>query len=499
MVTASILKKIDKDELMIDLAQKVYSKVITHFTFAWTIFVLFLIGKKKWKSPVGNLLISFIITKIIGLIIDNSGKLVPKKYPDYDYDYASNEEYIWSYALCRVVYYTCEIIGDWYLLIRTKALVKSNKKIKWVYVTCIIYNIAKLSKNYINYSYTPYKDNFDPERDEFDYFLRKVEHKRNKWICDLIQHILGTIYEITVIITLKRNVFVNYDGVTNTKTKGNFFIEKFKKLSIYRIYFTIILSLFCSPLIFLFCLKLLYAINNINYLPDKEKKNFYKNYCSDSEIESIRVAITNVSYALIYIDQVLLRHYSKESKVTVVNSSSNGVNNDSSTYNYSNENNDINNYSKNSGSVITHYSDNNKKVYNFSKIYHEINDQYENQNPINYKNNDDTNFISKSINTNNMGKTFKYDKIKVNDFNIENKYYKEKINYYDLTNNNNNKIIIDVYSNKNNNDNNNNNNYNYNYNYNKYNYNNSEYKNYYNSLKTSKHNYNNNYNDYNNY
>ncbi|ORX83168.1 hypothetical protein BCR32DRAFT_267140 [Anaeromyces robustus] len=361
MSNIDILKRFDSPELRLDRAQKVITKIIDHYTFAWTFIVLLLIGRKKWRSPTGYLIILHIIARDVGLLIENIGKLTPAKYPGYDYP--SNNEYRWGHALSRVAYYTCEVIGDWYLLIRTKALVKSNKKIKWVYVTCILYNIAKLSKIYFNYKYVPYKDDFDPKRDEFDYFLGKVEYKRNKWICDFFQHIACTIYDIVVIITLKKNVFVNYDNITH----GNFFIAKFKRLSIYRIYFTVFLSLFCSPLIFLFCIKLIYALNNINSLKDDDKTAFYKANCGDTEIENIRVNIINVNYILIYIDQILLRHYSKENKVTV---------------------------------------------------YHEINNQYENQNLINYKNINDINFNDKSMNINNNESSNDYDNYnKLNKFN----------------------------------------------------------------------------------
>ncbi|ORX64111.1 hypothetical protein BCR32DRAFT_287325 [Anaeromyces robustus] len=413
MSSPSILKKFDAIETRLDRIQKIFTKIPEHYTFAWTFIVLLLIGRKRWKSPIGYLIILHILARDIGLLIENIGKVTPYQYPGYDYP--SNGEYLWGHALSRVAYYICEVIGDWYLLIRTKALVKSNKKIKWVYLTCIIYNIAKLSKIYFNYKYIPFKDNFNPERDDFDYFLRKVEYKRNKWICDFFQHIANTIYDITVIITLKRNVFVNYNNVIthNGKTKGNFFIEKFRRLSIYRIYFTVILSLFCSPLIFLFCIKLIYALNNIDSLKNDEKVSFYKANCSDTEIENIRVNIINVNYILIYIDQILLRHYSKENKITVMHGNTNGyANNNTNDYNNNNNNNNNNNssnsknnhssinyynnedsvisFNNNDNSVIS-YNSNNKKMYSFCKVYHEVNKQFEDiesQNLLNYKDKD---------------------------------------------------------------------------------------------------------------
>ncbi|ORX86332.1 hypothetical protein BCR32DRAFT_241045 [Anaeromyces robustus] len=452
--SVDILKSFDATESRLDRAQKIYTKIPEHYTFAWTFIVLLLIGRKRWKNPVTHLIILHIIVRDIGLLIENIGKLIPYQYPGYDYP--SNGEYMWGHALSRIAYYICEIIGDWYLLLRTKALVKSREKIKWVYITCLMYNIAKLSKIYFNYLYIPYKNDFNPERDDFDYFLRKVEYKKNKWICDFFQHIACTIYDITVFITLKKNVFVNNKNITHRQIKGDIFIEKFRRLSIYRIYFSIILSLFCSPLIFLFCIKLIYALNNIDSLKNEEKIAFYKANCNDTEIENIRVTIINVNYALInqFEDQMLLNY--KDS-----NNDNNSIKNKSRNRSYSE--NSIITYDNNHGKVKKYNSANryNKEKNKYYDIMNNNNilsvDYYKIDN--NNNNNDNISIKNKSLNRSYSENSFiKYDNNhgKVNKYNSANRYNKEKNKYYDIMNNNNN-MSVDYYKIDNNNNDSNNN------------------------------------------
>jgi len=424
-----------------DTYQSLFTAAIDHYCCAWTFLVFILIGK-KWKNTIIYIIIIHYALRYIGKVVETLSEFRENKYPGYNYEYRSNEAYIWGHATSRVILYISEVIGDWYLLVRTKAIVKSNKKIRWVFVTCIIYNIARLSKIYFNFTYIPFKENFDPKADELDFFLRKVEYKKNKWICDLILHTTSIVYDLAVIITLKRNVFIKYENVTHGKTKGNFFIAKFQRLSVYRIYWTVILSICFSPLIFMFCITLLYGLNYINTLKDSDKIQFYKNYCNDRDIENIRINIMNVSYILIYVDQIMLRYYARQNKITIMQASSNSII----------RNNSTNHLSGNYGN----------RLYNFSKVYHETNKQFEDidsQKLINYKNNDNVNvnYNNKSFDLNNNSEsTIKYD----NSANKNN----SRINYYDI--NNNNKV---------NNDNNGTMNY-----YN--NINNPQWKKYYNSL-----------------
>ncbi|ORX79286.1 hypothetical protein BCR32DRAFT_281522 [Anaeromyces robustus] len=456
MVSASILKNHGIKSNW-DKYQNLYTDIINHYCFAWTCFILVLVGK-KWRNPVMYIIILHFLTRFIGYIIEDLGKLRTYQYPGYDYP--SNEGYLWGHALSRVAFYICGIVGDWYLLLRTKALVKSNKKIIWVYLTCIIFNMTKIVKMYFNFIYVPYKDNFNPdsESDKFDYFLRKIKYKKNKWLCDFFLHTASIIYDITVIITLKRNVFINYENLnySNKNSKEISFIKKFKRLSIYRIYFTMFLSICCSPIVFLFCLNLLYALNNIDNLKNEEKILFYQTYCSDTEIEAFRVSINHVAYILIYIDTILLRYYANENSITVISQKSNEYINknishyfNSSNTNSSNNNNytSINDFSSNNNSDNNsieqfnynngnnnsnnkHNRNNSNSSSNNNSIKHYRNNSNgSNNNSIkHYRNNSNSNSIRYYYSDNESIKLFNNNKQKIYNFS---KIYHEFNNQYE--------------------------------------------------------------------
>ncbi|ORX77961.1 hypothetical protein BCR32DRAFT_295298 [Anaeromyces robustus] len=284
-------------------------------SFAWILLILVIEGN-KWKNnkTIYIMFIIFISCYVSKFIEITSIILFPKQYKEYGYEYSSNEGYKWSHAISRVIIYTGSIVGDWYLLIRTKTFVKSNRKIIWVFIACIFYNMTTLMKIYINFKYVPFKDNFDPVNDKLDYYTRKLEYKKIKWFCDLTIQLASICYDITVLITLKRNIFnnFNYDNVINGKSKGSLLIVKFQLLSEYRIYLTVMFSLFASPLIFLFCLKLLMAEFNEDLNNNPENKiEYIKVYCNDNDIENIRKAFMNLSYILIFIDQIMLKYLAR--------------------------------------------------------------------------------------------------------------------------------------------------------------------------------------------
>ncbi|ORX80365.1 hypothetical protein BCR32DRAFT_22745 [Anaeromyces robustus] len=447
--------------LKCDLNQKFFTLTFDNYAFLFPFFILFLVGK-KWKNTIIYMIIVNYILRYIGDVIGNISQLMTPKYPTYEYP--SNEGYKWGHALSRLILYTGDIIADWYLLIRTKAIVKSNKKIRWLYITCIIFNISKIAKIYFNFKYVPFKDNFNPElkEDVLDFYLRKVEYKKNKWICDLIGQITSVIYEIAVIIVLKKNVFINYDHITNNATKENFFIVKFKRLSVYRIYCTVFLSILCSPLIFVFCIKLIIGLNQVNYLPDDEKISYYKKNCNDKNIENVRLAIMNFTYCLMYLDQILLRQYSKQGQV-VVFQSNNSVNS-----NFRNNNSNINNDKgiNHSVSITTNNLKNSSFINDnrISKLYinktHNNYEDIEGQNLISYKNDDICNNKSLSERYETNITTYNNNYKNLNNINFNNKVdylnsptnltiastsssptsanSKTRMNYYDINNNSNN-------------------------------------------------------------
>ncbi|ORX86593.1 hypothetical protein BCR32DRAFT_264865 [Anaeromyces robustus] len=423
MVSVEILKKF-KPEPKWDIYQMMLKQPIEIYCCAWTFLLLVLVGK-KWRNNIIYLFLVHWALLSTGYAIDKIKYLYPKQYKG-EYDYESNDAYFYGHFISRIFVYFGNIVGDWYLLFRTKALVKSNKKLVWVYITLIIYNITRLLKDYFNYTYRPFPENFDPDKDELTYHLAKIEYKKNIWISDLLLHTACVIYDFSVIMALKRNVFVKYENVTTGKTKGNFFLVKFQRLSVYRLYFTTGFTICCFPLILLFCVQLFISYHNIDKIEDlKGKVDYFKKNCDDKSIENVRICIVNLYFILMYIDQILLRHYAKENQVTVMPYSSNAS--------YSNNRSFINNNSVNNNSSIN--VNNNTGKFSFSKVYHDhinTNEDIEGQNLINYNyKSNDYNYnksLNKSVNNNEKGMNYR---------NIDNNY-ENKIKYYDVMNKSNN-------------------------------------------------------------
>ncbi|OUM70539.1 hypothetical protein PIROE2DRAFT_1424 [Piromyces sp. E2] len=115
-----------------------YQKVILSYFqspfFLWVVFIVFM-NKKNWKRPIMMLL-------IIHWLFRSTGDLL-NKVMDISPGFSVTKMYIGT-AFANVFWSLGEIIGDWYPLLRTKAIVNNKKKIKIVFITCGIYNITKI-------------------------------------------------------------------------------------------------------------------------------------------------------------------------------------------------------------------------------------------------------------------------------------------------------------------------------------------------------------------
>ncbi|ORX77959.1 hypothetical protein BCR32DRAFT_282728 [Anaeromyces robustus] len=389
-----------------DNYNKIFSTGINSIYFLWTILVFIIISGNKSKNLVLYLIVFVFTFNYIGLLINaNASIIFPKQYKEYGYEYSSNESYLWGHFLSRLFFYIGNIIGDWYLLIRTRSFVKSNRRIIWVFITCILYNMATLIKIYINFKYTPFKNNFDPVNDKLDYYTRKLEYKKNKWICDLFVQLASLCYDVAVLITLKRKVFINfnYDNIIKGKTKGNILILKFQRLSEYRIYLTILFSLFASPLILLFCFKLLRGLNLSNDINPKDKIKYIKDYCNDNEIEDIRRAFMNLTYILIFVDQIMLKYITTKNNNQPTDSRNYIIN----TYSNNDDDREINNNNNSSSRYKKYYNNKNyEDIENQSLISDNINNyiNFNNNNKLMNEINNNKNYNNKiSINFDNNG------------------------------------------------------------------------------------------------
>jgi len=201
-----------------------------------------------------------------------------------------------------ILWYVGEMAVDWYPLLRTKAVVKDERSIKYVYLACGIFNFTKILLILYHFTLSPkeiYNENgvYDDNRIKNFYYYY--------WMIQLSIIYSSFIYELTVFMVLKKNIF-------NKLKTENGFLKKFRSISEYRIFFTAAISVTLLPAIsvsvILHCM--FYA------------KNIYQNI--DTTFEDIRKIIANVEYYMIYIDQILLL-YAKE-KTSLDNPSSPNTN-----------------------------------------------------------------------------------------------------------------------------------------------------------------------------
>jgi len=254
------------------------------FTNSFTIwFVLILLLHRNWKRTMGYLIIAFYVCNVI---------------------YESSQQITFTFSnvlpppqsfggkliniFYNIFYITYNLIGDWYPALRTKAIVKNKKSVRIVYATCILFNIAKI----ISFFYL-----FGNFRVNFDYYFIVV--------------IASLIYDVSVLFVMRKNIF-NSSNMRNSKMLQNNFLEKFKRTSEYRIYFSMIVSLMLLPIfvlyyIFRYVCKLDVDDNERGIAP------FIQMYIQFS---------LSFNYYIMFMDQILLKFYVKKTEPTYKVSSS---------------------------------------------------------------------------------------------------------------------------------------------------------------------------------
>ncbi|OUM57833.1 hypothetical protein PIROE2DRAFT_17064 [Piromyces sp. E2] len=149
--------------------------------------------------------------------------IVLKEVNEYPYSWMG-----WYIGICfsNSIFFTREIVGDWYLVLRTKSLIK-NKSIPLVYITCIIYNISKLVA-IIFYSMNlpePYSILSD---NSYTNQLREIA--KNFTTIILIIQIASIIYDLANIYYLRKN-FIDKYKKNQDKKKNGFIQNTFGKCS----------------------------------------------------------------------------------------------------------------------------------------------------------------------------------------------------------------------------------------------------------------------------
>jgi len=282
----------------IDGWQKIFNAFIMSSYFPWVCLILIINGR-NWKKPVILILIGNWFFRGIGDILMASMDVRPHE-PDTYWPFSRINWYV-GYTFAHVFWFLGEIIGDWYPLMRTKIVTNNKKKMIWVYITCIFYNFTKVLAMFCGFINFPINLKVTDEKavttDDIN------EYNIAWWSIIALMHFASCLYDLSIIITLNSSLPKSITKIDNYRKIG--FLEKFKKISEFRIIFSMLASLIFLPFVTTFVIFLILDFRSEN------SKYIQK---SDAEIEQLRIAVLNFNYALMYMDQILLRYYMGRSK-----------------------------------------------------------------------------------------------------------------------------------------------------------------------------------------
>jgi len=260
--------------------------------FYWTL-LLFIMYKFNFKRPILKLVFYHYTLRAIGDIIDQLGNLLPY-YHSIKIDGTCNNAYTYTeqhplrWFLTRQInsffWYTGEIIGDWYPLLRTKPVTKNRSSLILLYSSCILYNLSKLAVPISQLFVSPAK----LYQVGGDYNSDYVNNYYNiYWFLQAVISFTTFIYEFVIYRTLNKELF------SKTSTQEYGFLKKFRSVSEYRIIVSALVALIAFPILFAVS-----ALKIYFYYTDRKEIN-----CS---VEDFRGVVTNVQYMIIFIDQILL-------------------------------------------------------------------------------------------------------------------------------------------------------------------------------------------------
>lgn len=298
----------------ISLTRNIIYTIIEPFVspfFYWTILLLVL-HKFNFKKPVLKIILAHYILRIIGDIFDSFGLYIKS----YDY-YGVNKDtgliecvisqvndaqghplrWLLTRQIAGLFWYSGEIAGDWYPLLRTRAVAREQKSIWYVYITCFFFNVSKVVMALFHFTING-KDVVDKDKQESFYAVY--------WVLYLIILICSMLYDFSVFWVLRRHIF--------SKSNSNFgFLKKFRSISEFRILISTFIGIIGIPIIG--CSAIL--------------KIKLKGY--DTSLEDLRILIVNISYYMMFIDQIMLFRSKDDSSVG--DSSLSTTNNNTSTFN----------------------------------------------------------------------------------------------------------------------------------------------------------------------
>jgi len=277
---------------------------VTSYFFYWTL-IICILHHFNLKKPVMKLILTHYLVRLIGDFFDGFGNLFTRYYA-YDYidDLRINTQCVHTLSsetvhplkwvitrhLAIIFWYIGEIFGDWYPLLRTKAVIKDNKVLLPVYFTCGLFNLSKIVLILNHLCLLPNK-----LYDENGVFI--MEKRDNfyiyHWLYQFIIICTSILYDLSVFLVLKKNFFPINDFDFG-------FLKKFKTTSEFRILATAYVSIFLLPFAAI-AISLKYY-----FLLTQRVKH------AEFSFEEVRFSIINLQYHMIFVDQILLFHSSNE-------------------------------------------------------------------------------------------------------------------------------------------------------------------------------------------
>ncbi|OUM57869.1 hypothetical protein PIROE2DRAFT_64759 [Piromyces sp. E2] len=265
--------------------------------FYWTLLLLIL-HKFNFKKPVMKIILAHYVLRAIGDILDQLSGLMSHYYTSDGNGNCKNgvdaaEQHPLRWLLTRqigcIFWYLGEICGDWYPLLRTRAVARDQRSMIWVYVTCGLFNLSKIVLLFIQFIFLPASKLY--KQDKTGGYVydndKKNEYYNIYWGNIGVIILCSLMYDVTVFFVLKKQIF--------SRTKNEFgFLKKFRTISEYRIIVSVLICCFLLPVVLVtIAMKYYYYYSN-----GMKELNF--------SFEDIRTLIVNVQYFMIFIDQIML-------------------------------------------------------------------------------------------------------------------------------------------------------------------------------------------------
>jgi len=263
-------------------------KPFTSQFFYWTLLLL-LLHRFNFRKPIIKIVIAHYVLRVIGDLLDSYGSRYTNYYHKNENGICVDEKvsrpehhplrWLISRQLAGVFWYSGEIVGDWYPLLRTRAVVSEQKEIWYIYITCFIFNLSKITMMFYHFSVN-----------ESDMLIQENEDRfyNAYWCIYLVSLCCSLLYDGSVYIAMKRAIFKDTENI-------NFgFLKKFRNISEFRILVSALIGLIGIPIM---------GTSTILRI-------IYTQF--DWSFEDLRIFIVNTSYYIMFIDQLMLYTISKE-------------------------------------------------------------------------------------------------------------------------------------------------------------------------------------------